>query len=668
MTARQRLICLIVAVVAAALLFVLPPVGFIACAVLLVIAAPWGRTLTERGVISALILIGVIAITVPRASEVPITTLTAHLGLAVFTIIAVALRFIPRLNAFGIPRPTAPDWIVGALALVSGFWLMSAYIGQGAYQILSGLYFTGWDHHGHFTPFANTIEVGATLWPTTDGSIAWNEWYPSLHSTVWALAQLASQSGAELLDRPGLLWPYVQWSSISFALCLAALAWIAGDLTARLTRLIAPRSRFVLRAAPIIALLAFATFALLGSPQTLANYGFTNFMMAVTVVATASYLSSRGWRCARTYGWLLIPLAALAVNGLWTPLILGLIPAGIVVLIALSRVRAWLGLFWAVVSALLVGGTAYLQSRAIVELSPGKGGSFLEDLGAIGTGMAPFNIGIAIAAPIVAVLVAIMLIRAKRTRLAVAVGGSSVGIAVFLVIAMSAADTGDLSRLTSYYTLKTLDALLIINAPLLAAGAGIGAALVLKELRRRLYDASDAPLVNRANAVIAAIAIALVGVSTFGYVGAVPKEFSSGFAAAPGIAAGAKRAESVRNDLLGESIIRAQEAAVPYPDSTTLMWDGGGTLVNLWLASLHGVLSSDDHTFYSGLPPFPYEDKGLRYVDFSLGLRQNLDLAVMWFRDVSGEQLNTLVRQHPDRVVLVRVPMRSSPLCQECSL
>ena len=93
-----------------------------------------------------------------------------------------------------------------------------------------------------------------------------------------------------------------------------------------------------------------------------------------------------------------------------------------------------------------------------------------------------------------------------------------------------------------------------------------------------------------------------------------------------------------------------------------------GTLVNLWLASLHGVLSSDDHTFYSGLPPFPYEEKALRYVDFALGLRPSLNLAVMWFRDVSGEQLNTLVRQHPDRVVLVRVPMRSSPLCQECSL
>ena len=668
MTDRQRLICLIAAVAAAALLFVVPPVGFIACAVMLVIAAPWGRTLTERGIISGLIIVGLVSITIPRASSVPVTTLTAHLGLAVITVITVALRFAPRLNAIGIPRPKAADWVVGALAALSALWLMAAYIGQGAYQILSGLYFTGWDHHGHFTPFANTYEVGATLWPTVGGSIAWNEWYPSVHSTVWALAQLASQPGAELLDRPGLLWPYIQWSSVSVALCLAALAWIAGDLTARLTRLVAPRSAFLARIAPVIALLAFAAFALLGSPQTLANYGFVNFLMAVTITAVASYLSTRGWSCARTYGWFLIPLAALAVNGLWTPLILGLIPAGIVVLIALSRVRPWLGLLWAVVSALLVGGTAFLQSRAIVELSPGRSGSFLEDLGAIGTGMAPFNMGIAIVSPVIAVLVAIMLIRAKRMRLAVAVAGPSIGIAIFLIIAMSAADAGDLSRLTSYYTLKTLDALLLANAPLLAAGAGIGAALLLKELKRRLYDASDAPLVNRGNAVIATIAILLVGVSAFGYVGASPKDYSAGFAAAPGIAAGQARAVAVQNDLLGESIIRAQQAAVPYPDKTTLMWDGGGTLVNLWLASLHGVLSSDDHTFYTGLPPFPYEEKALRYVDFALGLRTSLDLAVMWFRDVSGEQLNTLVRQHPDRVVLVRVPMRSSPLCEECSL
>jgi hypothetical protein len=44
------------------------------------------------------------------------------------------------------------------------------------------------------------------------------------------------------------------------------------------------------------------------------------------------------------------------------------------------------------------------------------------------------------------------------------------------------------------------------------------------------------------------------------------------------------------------------------------------------------------------------------------------NMTLLWFRGVSGEQLATLKRQHPDRVTLVKVPMRSTVLCQECAL
>ncbi|MFM8897018.1 MAG: hypothetical protein ACKOE2_17030 [Actinomycetales bacterium] len=121
-------------------------------------------------------------------------------------------------------------------------------------------------------------------------------------------------------------------------------------------------------------------------------------------------------------------------------------------------------------------------------------------------------------------------------------------------------------------------------------------------------------------------------------------------------------------DLVGDSIVRAQQAALAEPGTSTLMWDGGGTLVNLWLASLNRVLSFDDHRFYAGLPPLPYEDEAERDVDFAVGLRPSLDLQVRWFRGVSGERLQGLARRHPERITLVRVPMPPSVLCQECSL
>jgi hypothetical protein len=564
------------------------------------------------------------------------------------------------LNRSTLPRPTLVDGLVAALVVGLGAWLVAAYIGQTPERILSGLFFTGWDNQGHFTPFANTIEVGATAWPTADGSVAWNQWYPSLHSTLWALAQLASQGAAEVGSRVDLLRPYVAWTAASFAVSMGALAWIAGDLTGRLAKAAGLRAALVTRWAPALAVLAFAGFALLGSPQLLYNYGFTNFVMATATMALAAYLSARSWRSARVLGWFLIPLAALAINGMWTPLVLGLLPSAVVVAVAIFRLRPILAVVWVVGSGVLVGGTVWIQSRAIVAVAPGTSGSFLEDLGAVGTGMSPFNLGLALATPLVAVLAAVLLIRGRSRPLAVAVGGSSVAMVPFVVLAVVAADAAELSRLSSYYVLKALNALLLVNATLLAAGLALVACLALTSLRRRGASRTGLALVAASGAVI--------GVTAFGYPGAAADQVAPGFAAAPGIQAGLARAGSVDNDLVGDSIVRAQQAALAEPGTSTLMWDGGGTLVNLWLASLNRVLSFDDHRFYSGLPPFPYEDEAERYVDFAVGLRPSLDLQILWFRGVSGERLQGLARRHPERITLVRVPMPPSVLCQECSL
>lgn len=640
------------------LLFVFPPLGVMGCIGLLIVAPPWGRSYGERAVISLLILVGVVAIAVPRASTVPLTTLTAHLGLAAFTLVAVALRFVPRFKAT-LPRVSPVDIAIALFAAATVAWLLSAYVGRNAYELLSGMFFSGWDNQGHFTPFANTYEVGATLWPTIDGSIAWNQWYPSLHSTLWSLAQLASQAGSELLDRPGLLWPYLVWTSASFALSMAALAWIATDLAARGADVLKAGAKAT-RLARLIALVAVAAFATLGSPAWLFNYGFTNFVMAVAIMATTAYLSARSWRSARTIGWLLLPLGALSINGMWTPLVAGLVPAGVIVLVALWRIRRWLAPTWAVLAAGIVGGTVVLQSRAIAEVAPGESGSFLEDLGAIGIGMAPFNIGAAFAAPIVAVLVAVILLRQRRWPLAVAVAGTSIMVTLFLFVTFYAAGLAGVPRLYNYYVLKTLDALLLANAPLLAALVALAMAFAVTLVRRRAN-------VSTATVALALVAGLALAVTAFGYVGPRPTEYAPGFTGAPGLEAAAKRNAGVADSLVGEAIIEAQRAATPYADKTTMLWDGSGTLPNLWLASLHGVLSVDQQTFYRDLPEFPYDSATLEYVQFQQAVQPNLNLAILWFRDVSGELLVPVGESRPDRVTVVRVPMRSSPLCLECS-
>ncbi|MSW44119.1 MAG: hypothetical protein F2836_05015, partial [Actinobacteria bacterium] len=105
----QRIGLAIATVVSIALLWILPPVGFVACAVMLVIAPPWGRSITERGLISLLLALGVIAIAFPRASSVPVTPFSAHLTLSLLTAIAVGLGLFGRGRKTRVPKLRLPD-------------------------------------------------------------------------------------------------------------------------------------------------------------------------------------------------------------------------------------------------------------------------------------------------------------------------------------------------------------------------------------------------------------------------------------------------------------------------------------------------------------------------------------------------------------------------------
>ena len=381
---------------------------------------------------------------------------------------------------------------------------MAAYVGRSAYEIVSGLFFTGWDNQGHFTTFANTYVEQSTTWPTVDGSTAWNQWYPSLQTTVMALAEQAWRVVDTPLDRPGLLWPYVQWNAILFALSLAALAWVAGDLAARLGG--RDRERWT---RPLAAG-GFAAFALLGSPALLYNSGFTNFVIGVVVVVVAAYLGARSWRSARTLGWFVVPLAAVAVIGLWTPLALGLVPTGVFVAIALFRYRRWLGAAWLAVTILAAVGLGLTQLQAILGTDPEQSSADIsKTFGSVEVGMSSFNAGMALAAPLIVVLLAVLLIRGRNWPMAVAVAGPVLGAALITLAFVVVTDSAGSSRLQSYYVLKPMNAMLLAVAPIVAA-------LVAVALSRALRGVP---------AVTAGLSVALAAVVViplFGYAGALP--------------------------------------------------------------------------------------------------------------------------------------------------
>ena len=638
-----------VSALAIAALWIAPAIGFVAVAVLLVLVPPWGSSLTERAIVSGVVLLGVIAVVFPRAGSTPVSTTSARILLTVVLLVALGARLWSGQKDTALPRPTVSDGLVLALAAVSGWWLMAAYVGRSAAEILSGLFFSGWDNQAHFTTFANTYEVGSTTWPTVDGSIAWNQWYPSLHTTLWSLTELASSGASALVGRTDLLWPYVQWSALSFAFCLAALAWVAGDVAARL----GGREREGWSRP--LAVAGFAVFGLLGSPALMFNSGFTNFFMGVTVVVVIAYLGARSLRSARVLGWFLVPLAVLAVIGLWTPLALGLVPTGVVVAVALVRYRVWIGLAWIVASA--SGGLilALTQTSAILGVEPGQSSAdFTTDLGSITAGMIPFNLGVALLAPLIAALVAALLIRRGSWTLAVGLVGPVLGAAMIAAVFAQGADAAGISRLESYYVLKPLYAMLIAVVPVIVAVVAVGLARALDGVRR-------------ATAIVSVALGAVLVVALFGYSGAVPVRLAAGFATSPGVQAGIDRTKGVNDPLLGESLLGAVGAATPYPDRTTLLWDGSGTLPNLWVSSLHGVPSKADNRFYGGLPAFPYDDRTPGYVDLALTLNPTMNIVALWFRPSSGDLLDAYADRTDERVVSVRIPWSQNVLCPECS-
>ncbi len=633
----------VTAVVIAAV-WLLPPVGLAAALVMLALLPPWGRTVVERAAISFVVILGVIAVVFPRAGSTPVTHASAHLLITVILLALLALRAVPRLREVGLPRLDPVDVVSGLVAVVTVVWLLSTYAGRSIQQVIASQFFAGWDNQGHFTTFANTYEVGSTTWPTSDGSIAWNQWYPSLHTTSWALGELAVR--AETLSRQELVVQFTHWQALSFALCMAGLTWVAGDLAGR----IAGSKRR--RLARVLGASAFGVFAVLGSPTFLFNGGFTNFVMGVTVVVLVAYLSARSLRSARVFGWFLVPLGALVVIGLWTPLVLGIVPSGVVVAIALIRWRRALGIAWVIGTALLGAFVAVTQTAAILGVEPGTtSAEFSKNLGAVSSGMVPFNIALALASPLIMLLVLVMLARSGRWMLGVAVAGPVIGACLLALYFCTSADAAGITRLHAYYVLKPLDGALLAVATVVAALAGVGVARI-------------ASSVSRPTAVVSVLLAGVIAVSLFGFVGTAPDGLGAGFYAAPAVQAGVERMRGINDELIGTSIVGAASAADAYPQDVTMLFDGSGTLPNLWVSSLHGVMSKAQNAFYRDLPPFPYDAKTIAYMQLAERFQPTWTFATMWFRPSTGQMLNGV---NDPRIIPVQFSVGQNAYCPECA-
>lgn len=653
---REAIIVAFIATLVITLIWLTPAVGFVASAVLVAVIAPWGRSLSERMIISGIVVLATVAVVFPRASQLPITPVSTRLFISVVVGIVVVgaiglgvRRAITKTSGGLLPRATWIDLPVFTVLIIGAWWPIKAFLGGSPQQILSALFFGGWDNAAHFLTFANTYEQGSTLWTSVDGGVAWNQWYPSLQTTLYAVMQQAAGLGG--LSREGLLFPYTVWVAVSFAASMAVLTWIAGDLTSRwLTRDVSARLVALGSAA---AATATGAWALLGSPQFLLNAGFLNFLMGVALVATAAYLASRSWSSARTLGWFLIPLAAIGAIGLWTPLVLFLVPAAVVVLIALWRWNRVWGALWVLANIALAGWLAWVQVTAILfALDDSSVAEFGEHIGRVGTGMAQFNVGAALAAPIIGLAAAVLLRNRMPLPVAVAAPGiTSLMIAGFFAIGSSTAGT---SLLRSYYVLKSLDAGLLAVAPIIASVVAVGAVMAIRQISR-----------------ISSLAVITIGgllaLTFFGYVGAAPQGMSPGFSPAPGVQASWVRANGMQDNLVGESILAGVSGGKQAPDKWPLLWDGAGQLVNLWVAALSGAMSAEQSQFYFDVGDFPYGTDAATTIRDRILQDPDANIAVVWYRTASGEFLQPrLGTVEPRRLILVQKQGLSPALCEDC--
>jgi hypothetical protein len=451
---------------------------------------------------------------------------------------------------------------------------------------------------------------------------------------LWALTQVLV--GAHPADRISIVIPYAILMALSFAASVGVMIWLSGDLARRLARNFALSQRQV-SAAGILAAVATGLFGVFGSIQYLYSAGFTNFIMAVAVVAATSYLALTN---PVRLGWCVLPLGGLAAVGLWTPLVLALVPAGIYVAYSLIRTKIWVGVTWLVAVGVFGVVTVLEQASAVLGASDtDSASSFNEEIGALGAGMTGFNLSLGIAAPIIAIFMSIVIWKRSGKMFALLLPVPVIVGSVLALVFVVGADSSGVSRLTAYYVLKSLNASYLFFIPLLVAAATLALVVLIARL-------------SVLHSVLVVVSAFVIGASTFGFIGFSADKLASTFTPAPGIRVALEREFWINNPDIGIQIANSARAAQANPEYTPLVWEGVGILQNLWVQSLTNVVSARQVALNSDVSVTPYSAETLAQIAQYIYANPTARLQLMWWSPEVGSELEAWVSQYPAERIL----------------
>jgi len=449
------------------------PIATLAAILLAAILAPWGTSLGERLIVSAIVASAVVAglFTVLTALNQSLPPVLWRIALSL--VVIAELVFLDRRRSAPLwPTVLASDVIAIVAAASFGGLMLMPYAGISGATQLTGLLFY-WDHSSHLPMFTQVMHTGSwnfsSLAPTVPGdpqSGVMFTLYPMLHVALWSVAEWIGGAGLDV-PGPALVQPYIVMSGLTVAFVVAVLVWSAGLLAQQFA---ATRSA----AAALIAATLAAVWCLNGSLAAMADYAFVNFLLAGALTVGAIAVSLRNREAISRLGWFVTPLATLAVACLYPPL-----AAGLAVAVAIT----WF--------TMLRGGRDPVRQTILIVIcvllvlpsyryttTPFAGRA----AGTIAGGIPPFGIQITLITAILTVIVLgtalIMRLRRKEPGIALALGliAPIVLTGAVALLFFEQARAASIGIQGSYYTKKVLFAVLLVTLP--TATAIVAAAIV----------------------------------------------------------------------------------------------------------------------------------------------------------------------------------------------
>lgn len=647
---RQAVGAVAIWFIAVGMIYTLPPVGaLLSVAVFVAVVPLGGERLSARLVSTCVVGAGLLGLLLALGDTFGFRVLTLGRLQSAFLVPATAAVLVllygvvrqQRIHAARLDAATVP------LLLATGVgWWSAGYPAQGVEfgDTIGGLMLLGWDHQSHFTIFSYMQEQRG-VWrqgPPESASLFLD--YPPLAGAI--AVGLTTLVGAPTSDASSLLENYVRSASAMFGLAVGLIAWTAAktgeQVATRRLRRVHPGG------VAVFCGLAVGGYVVLGPASAFFDYGFTNFLLAISMATATSWLVIAELKDYPGRAAVVVMSATAAMGLLWTPLVLLMAPSGLVLLVRIIRGKLW-GLL--VMTVLLAAVGAWVAAWQVYRIVPdgSAANSIAQTLAAVGGGQPAVPVSHLVLLVLLGVATTVTRARLGNewwAPLALPLAGVLIAIAFAVNTTRAGFPVAD-----SYYVAKALWIVYLALLPLLGTLTAVCIVALVGSTTSREKEAFVEG--GRGSLRTLLVGLAVASVLWFSTLTEnAPNGYIDYYSIPVGGQAVLDRWDAFRNVPQGEVVAAAYEETQIRPHRTVVVWDSGDLLTNRWLASLRGDLTADADAIYTALPS-PYAEPARTALEQALQARPQLKLLIVASRP-SRDFLRPLQEMFPGRVAFIR--------------